>query len=75
MRSPVRTVKALPSTETLHREVMSVHPLAGVELTLPPSHATTSKPPSAPAATYMRMLVATLEGSSPTLMVSTNCTV
>ena len=71
----MRTVKALSSTETLHCEVMSVHPLAGVELALPPSHATASKPPSAPAATYTRMLAATLEGSSPALMVSTNCTV
>ena len=76
MRSPVRTVK-VPSTATLvaHWAVMSVQPFAGSVSARPSLPVwTASKPPSAPAATYTRMLAATLEGSSPALMVSTNCT-
>ena len=76
IRSPVCTVKALPSTEAPHWAVMSVQPFAGSVPTRPSLPAeTASKPPSAPAATYTRMLAGTLEGSSPALMVSTNCTV
>ena len=78
MRSPVRTAKVLPSAATLvaHWAVISVQPFAGSVPARPSLSAeTASKPPSAPAATYTRMLAATLEGSSPALMVSTNRTV